>query len=55
MTSGGYGPSVGAPIAMGYVPAGLGTPGTPLVGRVRGKDLPVEAASLPFHPHSFKR
>jgi len=55
VTSGGFGPSVGAPIAMGYVPAGLSAPGTRLWGEVRGKRLPVTVADLPFHPHSYKR
>lgn len=55
VTSGGFGPSVGAPVAMGYVPAGLAAPGTELSGRVRGKDLPVRISTFPFHPHSFKR
>ena len=55
VTSGGFGPSVGAPVAMGYVPAPLADPGTELAGRVRGKDLPVTITTFPFHPHSFKR
>jgi len=50
VTSGGFGPSVGAPIAMAYVPAG--TTG-PLWGEVRGKRLPVALAPLPFHPTSY--
>jgi aminomethyltransferase len=55
VTSGGFGPSVGAPIAMGYVPTELAAPGTALTGQVRGKDLPVTTTTFPFHPHSFKR
>ena len=55
VTSGGFGPSVGAPVAMGYVPAALAGDGTALTGLVRGKPLPVTTAPLPFHPHSFKR
>ncbi|MBD3764536.1 MAG: glycine cleavage system aminomethyltransferase GcvT [Rhodobacterales bacterium] len=55
VTSGGFGPSVEAPIAMGYVPAALSAPGTPLTGEVRGKRLPVTAAPLPFRPPTFKR
>ena len=55
VTSGGFGPSVGAPVAMGYVPADLAPPGTSLTGQVRGKDLPLTVSTFPFHPHSFKR
>ncbi|MDB2407662.1 glycine cleavage system aminomethyltransferase GcvT [Jannaschia sp.] len=54
VTSGGFGPSVGAPIAMGTVPADC-TPGTTLYGDVRGKRLPVTVAALPFHTPRYKR
>ena len=55
VTSGGFGPSLNAPIAMGYVPAALATPGTALTGEVRGKRLPAAVAPLPFIPPTFKR
>ena len=55
VTSGGFGPSVEAPIAMGYVAASHAAPGTQLMGEVRGKRLPVTVAPLPFHPTSYKR
>ncbi|MCC5975933.1 MAG: glycine cleavage system aminomethyltransferase GcvT [Rubellimicrobium sp.] len=55
ITSGGFGPSVGAPVAMGYVPAALVAPGTLLEGELRGKRLPVATCPLPFHPTSYKR
>jgi aminomethyltransferase len=55
ITSGGFGPSVGAPVAMGYVPAALAAPGRRLEGEVRGKRLPVTVSALPFHPTSYKR
>jgi aminomethyltransferase len=55
ITSGGFGPSLEAPIAMGYVPAALATTGTPLWGEVRGKRLPVTVADLPFRPSTYKR
>ena len=55
VTSGGFGPTVGAPVAMGYVPAGLLETGTELWGEVRGKRLPVTVAALPFVPARFKR
>jgi aminomethyltransferase len=55
VTSGGFGPSVAAPIAMGYVPARLAAPGTQLQGEVRTRHLPVTVAGLPFRPSTFKR
>ena len=55
VTSGGFGPSVAAPIAMGYVPSALAGPGTPLQGEVRTRRLPVAVAGLPFRPSTFKR
>ena len=55
VTSGGFGPSVNAPIAMGYVAAAFANPGTALEGEVRGKHLPVSVATMPFHPTTYKR
>lgn len=55
VTSGGFGPSVDAPVAMGYVAESFATPGTQLLGEVRGKRLPVVVAPLPFHPTTYKR
>ncbi len=55
VTSGGFGPTIGAPVAMGYVRADLATPGTGLFGDVRGKRLPVTVAKLPFVAPGFKR
>jgi aminomethyltransferase len=55
VTSGGFGPTLQAPVAMGYVDATLAQPGTALVGEVRGKAMPVAVAPLPFVPPSFKR
>ncbi|MCB6178216.1 glycine cleavage system aminomethyltransferase GcvT [Rhodobacter sp. Har01] len=55
VTSGGFGPSVEAPVAMGYVPRAFADVGTPLQGEVRGKKLPVTVAALPFHPTTYKR
>lgn len=52
VTSGGFGPSTDAPIAMGYVPAG--TTGT-VWGEVRGRRLPATVTALPFHPTTYKR
>ncbi|MHA6346146.1 glycine cleavage system aminomethyltransferase GcvT [Roseivivax sp. CAU 1761] len=55
ITSGGFGPSAGGPVAMGYVPASMTAPGTRLWGELRGKRLPVSVARLPFVPARFKR
>lgn len=55
VTSGAFGPSVGAPVAMGYVPAAMEAPGTPLWGELRGKRLPVQVSALPFVETHYKR
>ncbi|HEX3351037.1 MAG TPA: glycine cleavage system aminomethyltransferase GcvT [Acetobacteraceae bacterium] len=55
VTSGSFGPSVGAPIAMGYVRRDLAADGTPLFLLVRGQSLPARVASLPFVPHRYIR
>lgn len=55
VTSGGFGPTVGGPVAMGYVPTAQAEPGTRLFGEVRGKRMPVEVVKLPFVPAGFKR
>ena len=55
VTSGGFGPTVQAPVAMGYVEAALAAPGTELDVLVRGKPLPARVANLPFVPAGFRR
>jgi aminomethyltransferase len=55
VTSGGFGPSVNAPIAMGYVPQGRAAAGTPVNLMVRGKALGASVAPLPFVPHRYAR
>jgi aminomethyltransferase len=55
VTSGGFGPSVGAPIAMGYVQAAAASAGAPVDLAVRGKKLPARVAPMPFHPHGYFR
>lgn len=52
ITSGGFGPTVGYPIAMGYLPAGYDGP---VFGELRGKRLPLTRAKMPFTPANFKR
>jgi aminomethyltransferase len=55
VTSGGFGPSVNGPVAMGYVPSSHAANGTQLFAEVRGQRLAVRVAALPFSPHGYKR
>lgn len=55
VTSGAFGPSLQAPVSMGYVETALAASGTQLFGEVRGKRLSVRVADLPFLPPRFKR
>jgi len=55
VTSGGFGPSVGGPVAMGYVEAALAEPGTAVELLVRGKPIPARVAALSFVPHRYHR
>ena len=55
VTSGGFGPSVGAPISMGYVEAAFAKPGQKVELMVRGKARPAEIVKLPFAPHRYAR
>jgi aminomethyltransferase len=55
ITSGGHSPSLGRPIAMGYVAATLTDPGTRLTVQQRGKLFQAEVASMPFVPHRYHR
>lgn len=55
ITSGGFGPTLGAPLAMGYVETALSADGTPLNLMVRGKALPAKVAPMPFVPHRYWR
>lgn len=55
VTSGGFGPSLNAPVAMGYLPSSLATVGTALFAEVRGQRLPLQVAAMPFVPNTYKR
>jgi len=55
VTSGGYAPSIAAPIAMGFVPPALATVGAPLKVVVRGKAQAAEVVAMPFVPHRYHR
>lgn len=55
ITSGGFGPTVGHPVAMGYLPREMTAPGTTVHGELRGKRQPLTVVALPFTPANFKR
>lgn len=55
ITSGGFGPTVEHPVAMGYVGAGYSAQGCVIYGTLRGKRLPLTVTKLPFTPANFKR
>ncbi|MBV9782339.1 MAG: glycine cleavage system aminomethyltransferase GcvT [Acidisphaera sp.] len=53
VTSGGFSPSLEAPIAMGYVRRDLATDGTAVLLLVRGRQLPASVVPMPFVPHRY--
>ena len=55
ITSGGFGPSLDAPVAMGYVEAAQAVPGTVLAVTIRNAEHLVDVAALPFVPHRYKK
>jgi len=55
VTSGGFGPTIGGPVAMGYVPSELAAVGTELQAMVRGKPQPAVVAKTPFVPQRYYR
>ena len=55
VTSGGYGPSLTAPVAMSYVDLATSRPGTRLFADVRGVRHPTLVAPLPFVAHRYRR
>jgi aminomethyltransferase len=55
VTSGGFGPSVNAPIAMGYLAHEYAAAETRVFADVRGRRMPVAVCDLPFVPHRYKR
>ena len=55
VTSGGFGPTVDGPVAMGYVTSAHAVPGTRVFAEVRGKLLPATVADLPFVAPRYKR
>ncbi len=55
VTSGGFGPSLNAPVAMGYLPSSLAAPGNLVFAEVRGQRLALRVAPMPFVPNTYKR
>ena len=55
VTSGGFGPTLNAPVAMGYLPTSLSTEGTLVFADVRGQRLPLRVSTMPFVPNGYKR
>jgi aminomethyltransferase len=55
ITSGGFGPSLNGPVAMGYVAREHAADGTPLELMVRGRPLAARVAPMPFVPHRYAR
>jgi aminomethyltransferase len=55
VTSGGFGPSVNSPVAMGYLPSSHAAPGSLVFAELRGQRLPLLIAPMPFIPNAYKR
>ena len=55
VTSGGFAPSLNAPIAMGYLPTSQAAIGGLVFADVRGQRLPLRVSAMPFVPHNYKR
>ena len=55
ITSGGFGPSLNGPVAMGYVETAFAADGTEIDLIVRGKAMPARVAPMPFVPHRYRR
>jgi aminomethyltransferase len=55
VTSGSFGPSLNAPVAMGYLPVSLAANGSQIFAEIRGQRLPLRVAATPFVPNTYKR
>ena len=55
VTSGGFGPSLNAPVAMGYLPSSKAAPGGLVFAELRGQRLPLRIAPMPFVPNTYRR
>ena len=55
VTSGGFGPSINAPVAMGYLPSSHAAVGGTVFAELRGQRLPLSISPMPFVPNTYKR
>jgi len=55
VSSGAFGPSIEAPMSMGYVAIAHAADGARIFGEVRGKRMPVTVSPMPFRPSTYKR
>lgn len=55
ITSGVFGPSIGAPVSMGYIAAEHAAPGTEITLNIRGKSHAATVTKLPFVAQNYKR
>jgi glycine cleavage system T protein (aminomethyltransferase) len=55
VTTGSFGPSLEAPVAMGYLPTSMAAAGTRIFAEVRGSRLPATVTALPFLKPHYKR
>ncbi len=55
ITSGGFGPTTGGPVAMGYVEQDYAAVGSQLFALLRKKQIPVEVVKMPFVPQNYVR
>jgi aminomethyltransferase len=55
VTSGGFGPSLNGPLAMGFVPTSLAAVGSRVVARVRDREVTMQVAATPFVAHRYFR
>jgi len=55
VTSGGFAPTLGKAIALGFVPPGFAAPGTPVQVAVRNRAQPARVVETPFVPHRYFR
>ena len=55
VTSGGFGPSLNAPVAIGYLPTAQAALGGIVFAELRGQRLPLRVAAMPFVPNTYKR
>jgi aminomethyltransferase len=55
VTSGGFGPSLGAPLAMGYLDTEHAAIDNQIFALVRGKQLPCRVCKMPFVVQTYRR